>query len=135
MSNAGYSGNPLWKKLGIKADSVVCTVNAPPELTIWLGDCPSKDIEPFAGQACDILLTFLPDRATLLDSRDAWSKAIYPGGSWWTCWPKKSSGMKTDLLEQDLRDFLLPLGIVDNKVCAVSEQWSGLRFVWRVKLR
>lgn len=135
MSNAGYSGNPLWKKLGIKADSVVRTVNAPPELTLWLDGSPSVDIAPFDGRECNILLTFLPDRATLLEGREAWSKAIYPGGAWWTCWPKKSSGIKTDLLEQDLRDFLLPIGIVDNKVCAVSEQWSGLRFVWRVELR
>ena len=63
------------------------------------------------------------------------AKSVWPAGSVWVAWPKRSSGITTDLDENRLRDIALPLGVVDNKVCAVDENWSGLRFVWRKENR
>jgi hypothetical protein len=78
------------------------------------------------------VLLFFVDALAELESRyAALGEAIRPDGSLWICWPKQSSGVPTDLTDRAIRDLLLPSGLVDTKVCAIDETWSGLRFVWR----
>ncbi|HJP81993.1 MAG TPA: hypothetical protein VJ835_00685 [Fimbriimonadaceae bacterium] len=126
--NAGYSGTPLPKKLGIKPDSRVSIVRAVPGF--------EAAIEPFqlADSTIDILIAFCQTRAEL-EAISERRIEIEPDGSIWICWPKKSSKLPTEITENLLRDVLLPTGLVDNKVCAIDDQWSGLRFVWRKELR
>ncbi|MBI4305671.1 MAG: DUF3052 domain-containing protein [Chloroflexi bacterium] len=82
------------------------------------------------------LVLFFTDRRSDLQARfEELGRAIVPNGALWIAWPKKSSGVPTDLTEDALRDVGLPYGLVDNKVCAIDSTWSGLRFVWRLSRR
>ena len=126
--NAGYSGTPLPKKLGIKPASRVLIVRAVPGF--------EEAVEPYhrADSQIDILIAFCKTRSEL-EAIGERRFEIQPDGSIWICWPKKSSKLATEITENMLREVLLPTGLVDNKVCAIDEQWSGLRFVWRKELR
>ncbi|MBO3752474.1 hypothetical protein J5X84_41005 [Streptosporangiaceae bacterium NEAU-GS5] len=121
---AGYSGTPLPRKLGIKADSRVLLVDPPAGL-----DLPSDDdgAGPF-----DVIVVFCPDEAALRERFPAAKQALAISGRLWVCWPKKSSGVPTDLSENPIRDYGLAEGLVDNKVAAIDETWSGLQFVYRL---
>lgn len=131
--SAGYSGTPLPQKLGIKPNHRIGAYNPPPNLSEIL---PGLEIEPWEPSGrFDIVLAFYVQRQDLEDSIQGLSETIEKNGSVWVCWPKRASKIPTDVLEQTLRDVILPMGLVDNKVCAVDEVWSGLRFVWRVELR
>lgn len=83
----------------------------------------------------DVVVLFTTTRADLAKRIDALGEAVFPDGSLWVAWPKRSSGVATDLTEDVLREVALPLGLVDNKVCAVTDVWSGLRLVWRKERR
>lgn len=133
MTSVGYSGTPLPKKLGIKPEHKVTALHAPDGLVEWLDGITPQNYE--AGSACDIVIAFFEWKEDLEAAIFALGESIRPNGSIWICWPKKAAKVPTDISEQDLRDLCLPMGLVDNKVCAVSEVWSGLRFVWRVELR
>jgi hypothetical protein len=135
---AGYSGTPLAKKLGIKPGHHVALLNAPDAFESLLVDLPAdavvtrdlKDAAPF-----DVILCFAADLRQFKAAFPAGVKKLAPAGGLWVAWPKKASGIRTDLTENVIRDHGLPTGLVDNKVCAIDDTWSGLRFVVRLKDR
>ena len=130
---AGYSGTPLPEKLGIKQGMTVGILNAPDHFDL---DELAEGVETHENeQPADLYLIFA-DRAD--DAERDFRVAIAmlpPDGSIWIAWPKKSSGVETDITENTLRELFLPTGMVDNKVCAIDETWSGLRFVVRKENR
>jgi len=133
---AGYSGTPLPKKLGIKPESRVALVDIPAsvhkELKDSLADC--EDCRD-GKDPLDFAMVFVKSAADLKKSFAQLTKRLAPAGMLWVSWPKKTSGVATDLTENDVRDIGLELGLVDVKVCAVDEVWSGLKFVRRLKDR
>jgi hypothetical protein len=132
---AGYSQTPLPKKLGIKEGHSVALAGAPGGFEATLGDLPpGATVGPPAANV-DVALLFVTTREALVDGWGPLAEAIRPAGGLWVCWPKKASRVSTELTENLIRDFGLTSGLVDNKVCAVDETWSGLRFVYRLKDR
>jgi hypothetical protein len=135
---AGYSGTPLPKKLGIKEQSHVTFHQLPAsveeELKDVLKTCrvakDSKGKEPL-----DFAMIFVKTAADLKERFADVSKRLAPPGMLWVSWPKKASGVPTDLNEDEVRKIGLAAGLVDVKVCAVDEVWSGLKFVSRLKDR
>ena len=133
---AGYSGTPLAKKLGIRAGDTVALVGAPEGFEAELEGLPDDvQLKRRAGGKPNVVMLFTTKASDLERRFELLAKSIWPDGSLWIAWPKKSSGVSTDLDENRLRDIGLPLGVVDNKVCAVNKVWSGLRFVWRKEHR
>lgn len=126
---AGYSGTPLPKKLGIQTGSRVRFLNAPGNFPTLLQPLPA-DITATEGEA-DVVVLFVLTQAELLAALEAQIQALAPRGGLWIAWPKKASKVPTDVTEDILRTLILPLGLVDNKVCAIDPTWSGLRFVRR----
>jgi hypothetical protein len=131
---AGYSGTPLVKKLGIREGASVALLRAPEGLDALLGPLPAgarvrRDLRGSA--PIDVVLLFTRARDDLEERFGRARDRIAKNGALWVCWPKKSSGVTTDLTEDVARAIGLAAGLVDNKVCAVDETWSGLRFVWR----
>lgn len=129
----GYSGTPLPQKLGIKPGARVAIVDAPRAFALSLPE--GVALLDARDGGLDVLLWFLRERSTLDGELAAMSARLKPAGALWTAWPKKASGVPTDLTENVVREVALPTGLVDNKVCAIDETWSGLRLVWRVELR
>ena len=131
----GYSGTPLPKKLGIKPGFRVCLTDAPPEvrteLSTELATCETAD----GKTPLDFAMIFTKSKTVLAKEFKRISKLLAPAGMLWVSWPKKSSGVATDLDENIIREIGLDAGLVDVKVCAVTEVWSGLKFVRRVKDR
>jgi hypothetical protein len=133
-SPAGYSGTPLVKKLGIKAGASLAFVGAPDDFAPLLLGMPAGVTPRRGGTAAADLVIWWPASVRDLESRmAAIEKRIAPGGSIWIAWAKKASGVKTDLNENVIRDTGLAHGLVDYKVCAISEIWSGLKFARRKK--
>lgn len=133
---AGYSGTPLPKKLGIREGSRVALLNAPDGLRATLGALPSRvTVRDKAGSEADVIVLFAT-RFSKLKPEFLKAMRMMPadGGMLWIAWPKKASKMDTDLDENFIRDYGLSLGIVDTKVCAIDETWSGLRFNRRRRL-
>ena len=128
----GYSGTPLPAKLGIKAGATVVLLDAPARFDDDLQPLP-EDVELFDGlvEGADVAVLFVTQRADLEARFDEVTAALQPAGGFWVAWPKKASKVPTDLTEDVLREVGLPKGWVDNKVCAVTDVWSGLRFVLR----
>jgi hypothetical protein len=130
----GYSGTPLPKKLGIKPGFRVQLANSPAEvraeLREALAECDLKH-----GDALDFVMIFSKSRVELAKEFSRMAKVLAPAGMLWVSWPKKSSGVATDVDENVVRGIGLDRGLVDVKVCAVTEVWSGLKFVRRVKDR
>lgn len=133
---AGYSGTPLQKKLGIKPGARVVFVNDPPSLRRDLGELPDgvKILKSSANQL-DFVHVFVEARAELERHFAKLAPQLQPAGMLWVSWPKKASGVATDLNENIVREIGLASGLVDVKVCAVDDTWSGLKFVIRVKDR
>jgi hypothetical protein len=129
--NAGYSGTPLARKLGFKAGMRVAYVNPPDGFAIDGID----DVRACLGKSTDLVLFFTMERRALERRLDALRKAIEPDGMLWVAWPKRASGVATDMTEDVVRDVALPTGLVDTKVCAIDDVWSGLRLVVRKELR
>ena len=135
-SAVGYSGKPLWQKLGLKARMRVHLSHAPPEYWDWCAfDEASVDITAARKHDIEFVHVFATSRAELGRDLKKLAPALASAGMLWISWPKKSSGVATDIIEDTLRELALPLGLVDVKVCAVTEVWSGLKFVWRVERR
>ena len=133
---AGYSGTPLPQKLGIKAGNRVLIVGAPAGYRKLLAPLPA-DVR-FADRltaAVDVAHVFTADVATLERSLAAFRKTLKPTAIVWASWPKKSSGVPTEISEDTVRSVALPLGFVDVKVCAIDDVWSGLKLVVRTDLR
>lgn len=140
---AGYSGTPLPKKLGIKPGSSLALIDAPHGFDATLGlsgprreDLPDDvTVTRSLGDHHDVVVAFFLERARFESTIDVLGSAIRPDGGLWIAWPKKASKVATDMTEDVVREVALPRGLVDNKVCAIDETWSGLRIVWRKELR
>ena len=133
---AGYSGTPLPKKLGIKEGSRVVLVAAPEGIEAELEPLPDGvRVNRRLVKDVDVALLFVTARRDLEQQFNRVAQALQPAGGLWVAWPKKASGMPTDLDQQQVMDVGLATGMVDNKVCAIDEIWSGLRFVYRLKDR
>jgi Tetratricopeptide repeat len=136
---AGYSGTPLVQKLGIKPGHRVALVNPPDDFAKTLGELPDgvqlDGRMPSAKRAPDAVVWFVSRRKELLRRLPILRARMEQASSLWVCWPKKASGVATDMTEGAIREVALPIGLVDNKVCAVDATWSGLRLVVRLELR
>jgi hypothetical protein len=132
----GYSGTPLPKKLGIKDGFRVLLVDAPQEVMTELKTSLDKcEIARDGKVPLDFAIVFTKSQSVLSKEFKRITKSLAPAGMLWVSWPKKSSGVATDLSENLVRDIGLAAGLVDVKVCAVTEIWSGLKFVRRLKDR
>jgi hypothetical protein len=133
---AGYSQTPLVKKLGIKPDFEVSFVNAPADFAKQLDLPQGVNIKSaLKSRDLDLIILFVTSQEVLHAAFGQCARNIKPNGTLWVSWPKKASGVQTDLSENVIRDFGLATGLVDVKVCAVDEVWSGLKFVFRLKDR
>lgn len=142
MSPAGYSGTPLARKLGVRDGSRVATVGAPESFAAELGDLPEgaelvadatlpgSSADPGVRE-WDVIVLFAHDMTTLSERLDDAVRGVAWDGGLWIAWPKASSSLTTDLSKAAVRRAGLATGLVDNKVCAIDEDWSGLRFVHR----
>ncbi len=128
-SLSGYSGTPLPKKLGIKAETRLMLLGAPADFETTLGSLPDGvAIKRRAGSTADVALLFSTRRADLQKRLPAALRAVADGGRLWLAWPKKTSGVPTELAENDIRQLGLATGMVDFKICAIDATWSGLCF-------
>ena len=126
---AGYSGTPLAKKLGVAEGTTLALLAAP---SGWAIDLPPRvAVKRRAGGHADVVVAFFTSAGTLEQRMDPLGAMIFPAGGLWIAWPKKASGVATDLSDNAIRAAALPRGLVDNKVCALDETWSALRLVWR----
>jgi hypothetical protein len=139
---AGYSGTPLPRKLGIKDGYRVALVGGPAGFGPELDPLPDGvrllrrlPAGARAGAGVDLALLFVTSRHDLARRFPQVATHLPPAGALWVAWPKRASGVATDLTEDVLREVCLPLGWVDTKVCAVSDVWSGLKFVLRKENR
>lgn len=132
----GYSGTPLSKKLGIKDGFHVRLLNVPKEVLTELKSALSHcDTASDIKKPLDFIMTFTKSKTELSKEFGPLSHQLSPAGMLWISWPKKSSGVPTDLNENIIREVGLATGLVDVKVCAVTDTWSGLKFVRRLKDR
>ena len=131
MTTAGYSGTPLAKKLGIRAGDRVCVLNDPGHAAELVAPLPDGAALGAAQGEAEVVVLFTTERAELAGMLEGLGRAIHPDRSLWIAWPKRRSGVPTDVTEDVVRELALPLGLVDNKVCAIDGTWSGLRLVWR----
>jgi hypothetical protein len=130
---AGYSGKPLAQKLGLKPGVTVAALNAPPQYARLLRPLPSgAKIQSRLGRVAAFIHVFSARRAELARRFPVCARALTPDGTLWISWPKGTSGVATDLTEDVVRTIGLATGLVDVKVCAVDDVWSGLKFVRRL---
>ncbi len=133
---AGYSDTPLTKKLGIKEGFKVLVIKGPAEYRALLAPLPaSVAFTSTATSSTNLVHVFATKRNTLARLLPTLRKKLSPEAAIWVSWPKKSSKVPTDITEDTIREVALPLGLVDIKVCAVTEVWSGLKLVVRKELR
>lgn len=133
---AGYSGTPLARKLGIKAGATVALLDEPADLRGLLEPVPDDvSFRTDLRAKPDLVLAFFTERSRLGARLPALVRAIHPNGGLWLAWPKKSSGVATDLDGNGIRELGLGAGVVDIKVAAISDIWSGHRFAHRVENR
>ena len=133
---AGYSGTPLPKKIGIKEGSRIALVNAPKDFARELGPLPPNAvIVTRVTKPLDIVLLFVLTERALLRDFEKLAKKLSSNGMIWVAWPKKSSGVATDLVFERVQRIGLDTGLVDVKICAIDDVWSGLKFVIRLKDR
>jgi hypothetical protein len=135
-SVAGYSGTPLPKKLGIKRGHRVAFPAAPDGFERSLGELPEGvRVKQRAAAPVDVIVAFFTARAELERRFERLAAALDPDGGLWIAWPKRASGVPTDMTEDVAREVGLAHGLVDNKVCAIDDVWSGLRLVYRLEDR
>jgi hypothetical protein len=135
---AGYSGTPLATKLGMRPGHRIGLLDAPTGFVDVLraADLPGDvEVRTTARGPLDVIVSFHTQRRRLERRFDALVKALARDGGLWVAWPKRASGVPTDMTEDVVREVALPRGLVDNKVCAIDGTWSGLRVVWRKELR
>jgi hypothetical protein len=133
---AGYSGTPLPKKLGLRAGQRIALVGAPASFPATLGPLPEgATLAPGSRERLDLALLFATRAATLTRDFARLAERLTPAGALWVAWPKKAAKVDTDLSDGVVRRIGLDAGLVDVKVCAIDEVWSGLKFVRRVKDR
>ena len=130
---AGYSGTPLPKKLGIKEDALVALLASPPGFERNLRPLPEGvEIRNQARGRFDVIVFFATRERELARRFPVMARALQPDGGLWVAWPKKKSCVATDLTFDPVQEIGLDAGLVDNKVCAIDDTWSALRFVYRV---
>ena len=135
---AGYSQTPLAKKLGIKDGSKTALISAPLSFEKLLGVLPARAClqRGLGGKlAFDVIVVFITLQAELRRQMAAARARMTPAAGLWIAWPKRASGVSTNVTENVVREIALPTGLVDNKVCAIDAVWSGLRLVIRRELR
>jgi hypothetical protein len=133
---AGYSGTPLVRKLGIATGSVVALLGAPSGFVEGLDGLPDSVVFRSRAQGhLDMAISFQSERAALERRLPAILRGLRRDGAIWVAWPKKASKVPTDITEDVVRDVVLPIGLVDVKVCAIDDTWSGLKVVWRKENR
>ncbi|HEV7606786.1 MAG TPA: DUF3052 family protein [Steroidobacteraceae bacterium] len=134
--SSGYSGTPLAKKLGFKPGQRVSAPGAPPNYRELLAPLPEGlEFQARVSKATDVVHLFTASKAELARILAACRKTLGPEAAIWVSWPKKAAKMPTDITEDTIRDVALPMGLVDIKVCAVDDTWSGLKLVLRKELR
>ena len=136
-TSSGYSGTPLPAKLGIWPGHAVAVVGAPPGFGRLLGDLPGTDMSdglPRAG-LLDVIVYFTTSRAEFEAELGNLRAHLAPAGGLWIAWPKRAAKVPTDMSDHAVREIALPAGLVDNKVCAIDQVWTGLRLVIRRELR
>jgi hypothetical protein len=133
---SGYSDRSLADKLGFKPGQQVAYVNPPDEFDALLGELPA-DCRVRTGLVgpLDLVVCFVTSRRLFQQRLPALRRTLAPAGMLWIAWPKRASGVETDVTEDVVRAVALPTGLVDTKVCAIDETWSGLRLVVRKELR
>jgi hypothetical protein len=131
--SAGYSGSSLVRKLGVRPGARVALVNAPDRFAELLGELPDgvRVSRRLQGPR-ELIVAFYARRHELERRLPALRDALDCSGGLWLAWPKRSSGVETDLGERAVRDLGLAAGLVDNKICAIDQTWSALRFVYRL---
>src|SRR3954451_25037 len=133
---SGYSGTPLATKLGFKPGQRVAYVNQPENFAGLVGELPGGvTIRERLRGPLDLIVAFVTERRVFERRLPVLRRAMDRDGALWIAWPKRASGVATDMTEDVVRDVALPTGLVDNKVCAIDETWSGLRLVIRKELR
>ena len=132
----GYSGKPLFEKLGIKPGQRICVLNSPGDYHALIGgNVPGLSITSSTRGHAHTAHVFETKAAALAKRLPALMKLIAPDGAIWVSWPKKAAKVETDITEDVIRGAALPLGLVDVKVCAVNDTWSGLKLVIRRERR
>jgi hypothetical protein len=126
---AGYSGTPLAAKLGIQEGTTLALIDAPDDVRIELP--PTVAVKRQARGRADVVVAFFTRSSRFGDRLGRLGEMVFPSGGLWIAWPKKSSGLATDMTDHVIRNEALPRGLVDNKVCAIDATWTGLRLVWR----
>jgi hypothetical protein len=133
---AGYSATPLVRKLGFAEGMRVHYAHAPAHFAQLVGDLPAGvRILARPARDLDLAMLFVTERAALARGLATLQPRLQPAGMIWVAWPKKASKVPTDVTEDVVRDVALPRGLVDVKVCAIDEVWSGLKLVIRRELR
>jgi len=133
---AGYSSTPLAKKLGIKEGSRIALINAPENFQSELGELPDGvELMTRPTKSLDIILLFVLTERVLAREFSRLAEKLVTNGMIWIAWPKKSSGVTTDLSFERVQRIGLDVGLVDVKICAIDDTWSGLKFVYRLKDR
>ena len=133
---AGYSGTPLPQKLGIKPGARVALVAPPEGFDDVLGELPpGVSVKRQLRGQHDVIIAFFVRRADYQRRLPALTAALETNGGLWVAFPKKASGVATDMTDHVIREVALPTGLVDNKVCAIDDTWTGVRLVIRVELR
>jgi hypothetical protein len=134
---AGYSGTPLPRKLGIKPGARLALIGAPDGFDSTLGSLPEAVTvgRRLGRRPFDVIVAFFLRRALLERRLAELAAALEPAGGLWIAWPKRASGVVTDVTEDVVRTLGLTAGLVDNKVCAIDDIWSGLRLVYRLRDR
>jgi hypothetical protein len=133
---AGYSGRSLVEKLGIRPQTRIAIINPPRGFRATLGKLPAGvTVTSRVSGTYPFMHFFTRDRAVLEKQIPRLLRALEPNGALWISWPKKASGVETDMTENAVREIALPVGLVDIKVAAVDDLWSGLKLVWRLRNR
>jgi hypothetical protein len=131
MTQAGYSGTPQLAKLGIEPGVRLRILGADPD---WTFAEPLEGVDVHDNGPCDVALVFV--RALVeLDALVRWGELVYPSGAVWVAWPRKAAGHASEVDENAIRDAALAVGMVDTKVAAIDDDWSGLKIVWRKENR
>jgi hypothetical protein len=133
MAQAGYSGRPQAAKLGLEAGHRVALHDVPEG---WaLTDPPDGLDGPGPDGEADVIVAFFSEAGEIARQIGGLGRRIYPAGALWIAWPRRAAGHRSDITDNVIREIVLPLGLVDVKVAAIDEDWSGLRVVWRTENR
>jgi hypothetical protein len=135
MTREGYSGTPLSQKLGIKEGHKVGLLGAPTGFAVEALPTGVTVTRRLGAAAYDVLVVFVKKRDDLIEKIATCRPKMHQAGGLWIAWPKRASGVATDIVEDTIREVALPTGLVDNKVCAIDATWSGLRLVIRKENR